>query len=533
MVRGRYGNAPSAFGRKKCHVVCYWRGRLWAVSPAGTGFRGRVAVRGGNNYFPAFAEDGSGRLWLFVRTATWRRRAWNIRATFLDGKRGWRRPASLIGDGRKLGRLGRVAVAPAGENSFWVAWQGDNYLAAPITEVESEVYVARVVLPPAGEGRGEPNLVEASPGRHCGWALGRPRVKRRTVKVGGRRYLLLFGNLHEHSNFSRCWIDCSDGTLDENYRYGMDVEGYDFMAITDHGYDLYEVAWRKVRRAAEFYNDPPHFVALPAYEWTLSRPKELKGSGHRNIIFCSDADAAKFVWQGRAVYGRDLPASNWITKVWTLLRGMGIYAVTIPHHPADRQHPVDWSFHDPEYQTVVEIYQCRGSAECEGCPLQTRNLTRHKGCFVRDALARGLRLGFIASGDHNSTGIGVAAVFVAEVSRRGIVEALRARRCYATTGDKIFLDFRADGHFMGEEYETSRPPRLSVAVEGTDEVEKVEVFKFSEGRWETIRTERPSGRRCSFSFVDGNFRANSLYYVRVTQKNGQIAWSSPIWVDKV
>ena len=38
------------------------------------------------------------------------------------------------------------------------------------------------------------------------------------------------------------------------------------------------------------------------------------------------------------------------------------------------------------------------------------------------------KMGFIASGDHNSMGIGLAALWVKEVSRAGIIEALREIR---------------------------------------------------------------------------------------------------------
>ena len=38
--------------------------------------------------------------------------------------------------------------------------------------------------------------------------------------------------------------------------------------------------------------------------------------------------------------------------------------------------------------------------------------------------------------------------------------------------------------------------------------------------------------RASFEFTDspGTEKAEDYYYLRVTQENGQVAWSSPIWV---
>jgi hypothetical protein len=120
------------------------------------------------------------------------------------------------------------------------------------------------------------------------------------------------------------------------------------------------------------------------------------------------------------------PKSNHPEKLWDLLRKKNIKAVTIPHHPVNKSHTMDWDYHDPEYQSVVEIYQAGGSHEHAGCPKVTNSITEHKGCFVQDALARGYKMGFIASGDHHGMGYGLAAVLVKEVSPEGIVDAMRA-----------------------------------------------------------------------------------------------------------
>jgi hypothetical protein len=47
-------------------------------------------------------------------------------------------------------------------------------------------------------------------------------------------------------------------------------------------------------------------------------------------------------------------------------------------------------------------------------------------------------------------GVGLAELWVKEVSRKGILVALRARRCFGTTGDQIFLNVKVKSAFMGE-----------------------------------------------------------------------------------
>lgn len=552
---------PCYFGLREISVVCWDGNRLWHVRASSPDYRGRIVfVRGEgtdyeakvprlwerNNYYPLLVKGVDGRIYLFSRNSLENprnRKVWDIKVSALVPNVGWTKPVSLLQDGVLQGDIGymgrgdRPAVAIADDSSLWLAWQGDNYLEdlQSVEEVVSDIHVAKVSL----------DIIEpfsSCPGNYADLSLEEylspePPImeskkvwgKRRKIGHEGREYTLLWGNLHDHTQISRCWQDSSNGTLDEKYRYGMDVEGYDFVALTDHGYDLYEARWRETRKAAEFYNDPPHFLAFPSFEWTRSGPDLPPSSGHRNIVFASDEDASKFLWNDIWVYHMRLPVSDRLDKVCNILREKHLNAVLIPHHPVDMYHPMDWAFHDPEFECAVEIYQCSGSAEYEGCPRQISAPTRHKGCYVRDALKRGYRLGFVASGDHNSMGMGITALFVTDISRDGIIEALKMRRCYATTGARIFVDFRVDGHFMGEEYYAKEKPHIVGVVEGVKPLRDIVVFRNDVIVYEKRNIGDPV---MTVDFVDEDFSDDSYYYLRVIQEDNEIAWSSPVWVNR-
>ena len=190
--------------------------------------------------------------------------------------------------------------------------------------------------------------------------------------------------------------------------------------------------------------------------------------------------------------------------------------------------PVDWNVHDDYYVPVVELFQCRGNGEYPGCPreinLQRHSTTSSTRAFVDYALReKGYKMGFVASGDHNGMGVGVAALWVKELSREGLLEAMRSRRCFATTGDKMIVDFRLDGF-----------PELSIKVEGQRELEKVEVLRNSK----VIKEFVLSGDVLDFKevYTDPDYLDEKevlYYYIRATQKNKEIAWSSPIWVEEI
>ncbi|MCE5198622.1 DUF3604 domain-containing protein [bacterium] len=547
-VRGvRYANDDNHsmgphMGSRECSVVCYQSGQLYHVTAGPSNVGGREVLAGANDHYPTLIQDLCGRIWVFSRDSVantiYGQSPWNMRASYLNGAKGWTSPSSLL-DVTNIGRLSRPAVAFVNGDSLWAAWQSDNlprnWNTDTMGDEQTKINIGRITIPASDPKAGVHILQQttANAGDKTGKTLSvRARVPRRKITEGDNQYTLLFGNLHEHTLVSRCWSDASDGTFNDDYRYGRDIEGYDFAGVSDHGFDLGIYEWRKTIRAAEFYNDAPSFVGMCGYEWTKMGEEMPVSCGHRNIYFASADDAAKFVSAVGQVYEFNLPESDTMVKVWQILRDKGIKnAVTIPHHPADKQHPMDWNFHDPYYQSVVEIFQCRESAEYSGCPRQTPNPSAIKRLYVQDALARGYKMGFVASGDHNSMGMGIACVWVKEVSQAGIIEALLARRCYATTGDKIFVDFRADGHLMGGEYQATNAPHLTARIECTQPIKEIVIFKNNQVLTRVEGSSLHSSTNYDLDYVDNSFETDSYYYVRVIQNDDEIAWASPIWVN--
>jgi hypothetical protein len=75
-------------------------------------------------------------------------------------------------------------------------------------------------------------------------------------------------------------------------------------------------------------------------------------------------------------------------------------------------------------------------------------------------------------------------------------------------------------------------PRLYCEVLGTDRIKSVELVKF-EGKYSILAKKTSLNDMASFHFIDNAFMGKAFYYVRVTQEDGSMAWSSPIWVEKV
>jgi hypothetical protein len=83
---------------------------------------------------------------------------------------------------------------------------------------------------------------------------------------------------------------------------------------------------------------------------------------------------------------------------------------------------------------------------------------------------------------------------------------------------------------MGDEVQTSQP-RLDVIVLGTGPIDRVDIIR----NGEVTHRERPrqDAAESRFRWEDPappKGKSPSYYYARVLQKDGQMAWASPIWV---
>ena len=81
---------------------------------------------------------------------------------------------------------------------------------------------------------------------------------------------------------------------------------------------------------------------------------------------------------------------------------------------------------------------------------------------------------------------------------------------------------------MGDAFASRTAPRLDIVVKGTGRIDEIAIVKDSRFLY---RTE-PEGSEARFSFADKEPGSReSYYYVRVLQRDRNIAWSSPIWVN--
>jgi hypothetical protein len=361
--------------------------------------------------------------------------------------------------------------------------------------------------PPAGQAPElVPAVVEVRP-LEPSWA---PAV----VTWSGPR--VLFGDIQQHSAHSDGVGSADETYLRARYRYGDD-----FAALTDHesflGKRIGPGEWAYLQSVTEKHDEPGQFATIIAYEWT---GKMYPGPGHKCVYL--PGPGFPIVSRDRVPRGRDL-----VQEI------MAQGAFTGPHH-------IGWTGadapgHDPVGQPVWEICSCHGCYEHPEHPLGHRGELHDQ--FAKPMLDSGLRFGFIANSDSHGLlwhhgecrkrdpfRTGLTAVLAEECTREAILEAIAARRCYATSGAKILLDVRIGDAPMGSELKVEGPVEVHAQALGTAPLESIELVSPSG----VVAQEQPDSLSASLvARVDEDY-----VYCRVTQSDGEMAWSSPIFFDR-
>ena len=333
-----------------------------------------------------------------------------------------------------------------------------------------------------------------------------------------------WADLHGHSQLSD-----GTGTPDDYFTYAREIAGLDIVALTDHDHwgvqflDAHPWMWQLIRASVKAHHQPGIFITLLGYEWTSWI------HGHRHVIYFEDRGE---------VYSTMDPRYETPAQLWDALRGQA--ALTFAHHSAGGPVATNWAYPpDPILEPITEIVSVHGSSEADDSPGGIYDPV--PGNYVRDVLDMGYRLGFIGSGDSHDghpgnahiaspESGGLAAIFTEELSRKAVLEAMRARRTYATNGSRIWLQVSIDGQPMGSTLAAgsgAETQTLRIRVIGHGPISQVDIIRTG------ITSKIDVGGQLDWSHEREipRLAPGEYHYVRVILRNGGLAWSSPIYAD--
>lgn len=291
-----------------------------------------------------------------------------------------------------------------------------------------------------------------------------------------------YGDLHNH-----CAISYAHGPLEA--ALGNAAVQLDFCSVTGHaawpdmpapdgridyiidfhklGFTRLAQGWAEVLQTLREHHRPGKFILFPGYEIHSNQ-----NGDHTFLLRELD---------GEPVLGQSIPDT-----IQQLRQQYGEGALGFPHHIGYPQghRGINWNSYDAHFCPLVEMFSMHGCGEGGETPLPyLHSMGPSDGqSSMQHGLSLGHRFGVLGNTDHHSAfpgsyGRGRTALWAAELSRQAIWDALRARRTYALTGDRIALRFYANDALMGEEAARACLRDVRIEVCGGSSINHVDLIK--------------------------------------------------------
>lgn len=361
---------------------------------------------------------------------------------------------------------------------------------------------------------------------------------------------LYWGLLHGESER----YDASDN-IENCLRHIRDDRSFNFFASSpfESTEETSADMWKHISQNIAEFDEEERFTTFLGMQWAGTAGEE----GVRQLLFNKD---------NRVIVRRKDPKYNTLKKIYKSFNPKEI--ISIPTFTMGKGFEFNFKAFQPEFERVVEIYNAWGSSECVAKEGNTRPIQSKakKGVqefaegAIQKALKANLRFGFVAGGlddrgiysdffegSQEQYSPGLTAIIAKDHTRASLFEALYNRSCYATTGPRMIIAFTLSGAPMGSEVSTADKPgclvnrHISGTIAGTAKLKLVEIIR----NGKVIKTFKPDHYWMDYTYDDMEPLAKVVidakdgkppfvyYYIRVTQVDGHIGWSSPIWVDSV
>jgi len=327
-----------------------------------------------------------------------------------------------------------------------------------------------------------------------------------------------FGQLHAHTNLSD-----GTGSVEEAFDYASKVENLDFFAVTDHS-DSFDNAdagaigadgvgisadWAAGKQAAASVTNED-FVGLFGFEMTWPEDKQLGHISTFNTPGWQTRDQADF------------------ENVPTALEHYYKALTTVPGSVSQFNHPdiihgdfERFDHYSPEYDEAVSLLEIAGEDGTVDC--EYYHLALDKGWHVAPTNNQNNHNGQWGDASRART------VILAEtLTEEALYDAMKDRRVYATQDSDLTVYYTLNGAVMGSILPKSEEAEITVFLsDPTDEaIGNVEVVADGGEVIDSAYVGTPA--KVLELSVSGGY---NYYYLRITQPDGDVAVTAPVWMD--
>jgi len=382
-------------------------------------------------------------------------------------------------------------------------------------------------------------------------------VEKAAPATGSLPYTVYYGNLHGQSNDSDGGGNVATCTSSQGAQTGQfgpndsfvyaKNRGLDFQLSSEHNHyfdgssntNTSASPTTAINRYAAgvsaqntFNTNNPGFVAMYGMEWGV-----ISNGGHLNIIN-GDVLAAWEYNSSNQLLGNILTPKNDYAALYTTMKARG-WIGQFNHPSTSDQFKIGttvmaWSADGEDVMVAAEIQNT--SAFSNNTTETETGRSAYESAF-KLLLERGFRVAPTTNQDNHCANwgaswtnrTGILLPTGQSFTRANLVEAMRARRVFATSDKNSQIILTGNGNVMGTKFNNSGVLNLQVLFSNSAgrTVSSVQIHEGVPKRNGTVTQLASTATHSHTPSVGEHF-----YYAKITQDDGKILWSAPIWVTQ-
>ncbi|GJJ05431.1 hypothetical protein RugamoR64_59690 [Duganella rhizosphaerae] len=370
-------------------------------------------------------------------------------------------------------------------------------------------------------------------------------------------YTVYLGNLHSQTNHSdgggplgsctgaQAPQSAALGPADA-YQYAMN-KGLDFLMASEHNH-MYDgsdstnasadpatakaLFQSGLTAAANFNSAHAGFLGMYGLEWGV-----INNGGHMNIFNTTELLGWESNGSGQLIADTLTPKNDY-AALYTLMRQRG-YVGQFNHPESSGQFLVNgtalgYTADGDQAMALCEVLNT-SAFSTNTSETETGRSTYEGAC--NKALEAGFHVAFSSDQDNHCANwgasytnrTGVLLPTGTSLTTASMIAAIKARRVFATMDKSSQLILTANGHVMGERFTNSGALNLvaNFASSSGKTVSTVKMYEGVPGRNGTVTQLSATASTTITPAVGEHF-----YYAKITQNDGNILWSAPVWVTQ-
>ncbi|MEP7154423.1 MAG: Ig-like domain-containing protein [Betaproteobacteria bacterium] len=383
-------------------------------------------------------------------------------------------------------------------------------------------------------------------------------IARSAPAIASLPYTVYFGNLHSQTNHSDGGGNVSTCTSSQAAQTGQyspadafpygKAAGLDFLMTSEHNHyfdgssgtnasasptTVHNLYQSGLTTASSYNTANPGFLAIYGMEWGV-----INNGGHMNIFNANELLGWETNSGGALLADTLTPKSDYPT-LYALMKQRG-WIGQFNHPDTSGQFLVGgtslgYSADADEVMVLAEVLNT--SAFSNNTTETETGRSSFEGAFNL-MLERGFHVAPASNQDNHCANwgksytnrSGVLLPTGATLNSTNFIDALKARRVFATLDKNSQIILTANGHLMGERFQSSGALTLTANFANTAgrTVSTVNIYEGVPGRNGTVTVLASTAVATTTPAVGKHF-----YYAKITQDDGKILWSAPVWVEQL